>query len=224
MDEKNQNEQNSTQNELKQETVNTFNEAKEQMKNIDFKKEAEVGKGLMKKLFNDPVGAVKDIVNDEKNSFFKTALLLVGIWLVVILVYEIIYHLKYNYIKFDVLETIKDLLGPVLGIIALTVIVFLMSNKNKKSFITIITTMSIAKLPLIATAILGFLRLIDANAGKIVSPISALFTVISVVISYFAVKFLSGEDDDKEALKKFVIVEAIYYLVAFVISFLGISI
>ena len=37
-------------NDIKQETVNTFNEAKEKMKNIDFKAEAENGKGLLKKL------------------------------------------------------------------------------------------------------------------------------------------------------------------------------
>ena len=34
----------STENDLKNDTLNSFNEAKEQMKNINFKKEAEVGK------------------------------------------------------------------------------------------------------------------------------------------------------------------------------------
>ena len=45
-------------NDIKQETVNTFNEAKEKMKNIDFKAESETGKGLLKKLFTNPLEGI----------------------------------------------------------------------------------------------------------------------------------------------------------------------
>ena len=56
--------------ELKQETVNTFNQAKEQMKNINLKEEAEIGKGLLKKLWKNPVETIKEVVSDNENKCF----------------------------------------------------------------------------------------------------------------------------------------------------------
>ena len=70
-------------NDIKQETVNTFNEAKEKMKNIDFKAEAETGKGLLKKLIKNPFEAIKETAQDSENNFFKTAILLVAIWTII---------------------------------------------------------------------------------------------------------------------------------------------
>ena len=61
-------------NDIKQETVNTFNEAKEKMKNIDFKAEAETGKGLLKKLVKNPFEAIEEIAQDSENNFFKTSI------------------------------------------------------------------------------------------------------------------------------------------------------
>ena len=52
---------------------------------------------------------------------------------------------------------------------------------------------------------------------------SSLCSAISIVLTYFAVKFVFNKKDE-EAIKTFVLVEVIYIVVAFILSFIGIYI
>lgn len=217
----------STFNEAKQETVNTFNEAKEKMKNIDFKAEAETGKGLLKKLFKNPLEAIKEISQDSENNFFKTAILLVAIWAIIVFAKQLIYYITSKYTKFsgsNILTLVKVTIAPICRILALTLSVYIVNRKSKRSFITIITAMTVAKIPVIISSLLGFLTYISYKVTSITNPIGSLLSVISTVLVYFAVKFLSNEENDSDALKSFIKVEAIYYIIYFVLSFLEINI
>lgn len=214
-------------NEAKQETVNTFNEAKEKMKNINFKAEAETGKGLLKKLFKNPLEAIKEISQDSENNFFKTAILLVAIWAIIVFAKQLIYYITSKYTKFsgsNILTLVKVTIAPICRILALTLSVYIVNKKSKRSFITIITAMTVAKIPVIISSLFGFLTYISHKVTSITSPISALLSVISTVLVYFAVKFLSDEENDSNALKAFIKVEAIYYIICFALSFLEINI
>lgn len=209
---------------IKKETVNTINAAKDQMKNLNFKAEAETGKGLIKNLWKDPVGAIKEIVNDGENKFFKTAILLVAIWAVIILIKQIIYYASSKYLSFNFLSTLKAVIAPILSVVALTAAIFIINKQAKKSFVSIITAVSVAKIPLIIAALLGFLTYIGSGVHYITTPITGILSVISTLLVYFAVKFLTEEDDVSKAFKTFVMVEGIYYIIYFVLSFLGIYI
>ena len=214
-------------NEAKQETVNTFNEAKEKMKNIDFKAEAETGKGLLKKLFKNPLEAIKEISQDSENNFFKTAILLVAIWAIIAFAKQLIYYITSKYTKFsgsNILTLVKVTIAPICRILALTLSVYIVNKKSKRSFITIITTMTVAKIPVIISSLLGFLTYISYKVTSITNPIGSLLSVISTVLVYFAVKFLSNEENDSDALKSFIKVETIYYIICFALSFLEINI
>lgn len=213
-------------NDIKQETVNTFNEAKEKMKNIDFKAEAETGKGLLKKLIKNPFEAIKETAQDSENNFFKTAILLVAIWAIIAFVKQLLYYITSKYAKFsgeNILSLIKITIAPICRILALTLSVYIVNKKSKKSFITIITTMTVAKIPVIISSLLGFLTYISHKVTYITNPISSLLSIISTVLVFFAVKSLSNEENDSEALKTFIKVEAIYYIIYFALSFLDIS-
>ncbi len=210
--------------EIKKETVNTINAAKEQMKNLNFKAEAETGKGLIKNLWKDPVGAIKEIVNDGENKFFKTAILLVAIWAIIVLIKQIIYYTSSKYLSFNFLSTLKVVIAPILEVIALTAAIFVINKKAKKSFVSIITAVSVAKVPLIIASLLGFITYIGSGAHYITTPVSRILNVISTLLVYFAVKFLTEEEDVSKAFKTFVMVEGIYYIIYFVLSFLGIYI
>ena len=213
-------------NDIKQETVNTFNEAKEKMKNIDFKAEAETGKGLLKKLIKNPFEAIKETAQDSENNFFKTAILLVAIWAIIAFVKQLLYYITSKYAKFsgeNILSLIKITIAPICRILALTLSVYIVNKKSKKSFITIITTMTVAKIPVIISSLLGFLTYISHKVTYITNPISSLLSIISTILIYFAVKSLSNEENDSDALKTFIKVEAIYYIIYFALSFLDIS-
>ena len=84
---------------IKNEAKETFKQAKEQMKDINFKEEAKKGKGLIGKLFKNPIGAIKEVIQDKEYKVFKTALLIVALWVVIVLVDYILDCIVYKYIK-----------------------------------------------------------------------------------------------------------------------------
>ena len=73
-------------------------------------------------------------------------------------------------------------------------------------------------------AVLNLLNLISYNISSVLLPVRALLTLISTVLTYFAVKELFEIEDDAKAVKKFVLCMAIYEVVAFVFYLLGIYI
>lgn len=212
--------------EIKNEAKETFKQAKEQMKDINFKEEAKKGKGLIGKLFKDPIGAIKEVAQDKENKVFKTALLIVALWLVIVLVDYILDCIVYKYIKFNVLTLIKNVLGPILKVLIPAAIIYML-NKDKESKTTMPTAISavaLVKIPLIISAVLSLLTMISSGMHYIISPVRGFLGVISTVLMFFVVKEMFNEKENEQAIKTFAKVMAIYYICYFVLSFLGISI
>lgn len=209
--------------ELKREAADTLNQTKEQIKNMNFKEEAQKGKGLIGKLFKDPTGTIKEVVKDDKNHFYKTALLIVGIWVAIVLLKEILSCIVYEYHEFNFLTTIKLVVSPILKVLGLAIIIHMLNKQNKQPLTKSITAVAIAKIPVIIAACLGFLTYISYNVTYVTSPIASLLSIISTVLTFFVVKEMFNEEESDKALITFVKVEAIYYLVVFVFSFLGIA-
>ena len=192
------------------------------MKNINFKEEAQKGKGLLSKLCGKPVETIKEIVDDNKNQFYKTALIIIIAWAVLILINRIIDFIIYDYYKFNVLATIKAILSPVLEILVMAIIIHVLNKDNKQPLTKSITAVSIAKAPLVTATVLGYLTYISSNVRYITNPIASLLSVISIVLMFFVVKEMFKEEENEKAIKVFIKVEVIYYIVAFAFSFLGI--
>lgn len=216
--------------ELKNETVNTVKQVKETMKNVDIKEEAKATKGFITEIFSNPLGKIKEIANDASNKYFKTAIVLIIVWTIVVLVAALFktfggYKIwSWRYMGDYMLSWIKTCLAPVLSIIAMSLVIFLFNKNSKKSLITVITTVTTTKLPVIAASVISLLTLISSNASVITTRVTSVCSVISTVFMYFAIKALVGEEEDNKAIKTFVIVEAIYYVVSLVVYYLGIYI
>lgn len=208
---------------LKQETVNTINDVKEQMKNINIKEEAKAGKGLLKDLWKNPVKTIKEIADDKENKSFKTALLLIIVWAVIELVDQIMYYVTSRYADFEFLPTLKVTVAPILRVLAMTVALYLVNNRAKTSISKVLTSVSIAYIPSIISSILWLLYHLSTRITTLLSPISGLLRVISIVLMYFTIKEFTNKNDEESALKEFVKVEAVFYIIVFAISFLGIS-
>ena len=209
--------------ELKSEASNTVNQVKETMKNVNIKEETKVAKNFVTEMFRNPLGKINEIAKDSTNKNFKTAIIIVAIWAIIVLVKSISTLSKYREVWDNVLIVIKTTIAPILEIIVLSVIVFIMNKKSKKSLIIVLTTMATAYVPVILAAIVSLLTLISYSAYKITSPIAALGSVITTVLTYFGMKSLFEETENATFIKKFVLIEAIYILVAFIVSYLGIS-
>ena len=208
--------------ELKKQAAETLKATKEQMKNINFKEEAQKGKGLIRKLATKPIETIKEVVQDNKNQFYKTALVIMIIWAALILIKRILDFIIYDYYKFDVLATIKSVFSPILEILAMAIIIHVLNKADNQPLTKSITAISIIKIPLVISSVLGYLTYISSNITYVTNPISSLLSVISTVLMFFVVKEIFKEEENEKALKVFIKVEIIYYIVAFAFSFLGI--
>lgn len=211
---------------IKSEAKSTFKDAKESIKNVNFKNDAKVTSGYVTSLFKKPLATLHEIAQDSKNSKFKYALILVILWLIVVFLRSIFgVHWSFKYVGFNFLTVIKDLLGPILGIIALSGTIFLMQKgTKKKSLTTVITTVTTAVSPLILANILMLLTLFSSDILRILSPIKSFATVLTAVFVFFGSKDLIGEDESAKFVNKFIVIQAIYFVIYFLLTFLGISI
>lgn len=209
-------------NDLRQDAVNTFNQTKEEIKNMDIKEEVQKGKGLIAKLFFDPIGTIKEIVDDDKNHYFKTAIFVIGVWLVAIALKLFLNHIvhKYNY---TFIAIVRNIVNPLLRILVFAVILHVFNKNSTKALPKTITAVSIAYIPTIISAVLGFLTFISSKVTYVTNPIGSLLAVIATVLRFFVTKEVLRKEDNKEALKSFIKVEAVYYVIAFALSFLELS-
>ena len=208
---------------FKKKTANVINEAKEQMKNINIKEEAQKGKNLFIKLLKQPINTIKEIAQEDENKTFKTAILLVIIWAASELIRQLIYYISSKYSSFNLLTTLKVTIAPILRVIAMTLSMYIFNKNARKSLSKVLTSVVIANIPSVIASLVTYLNYISSKATSLTSPIRSLLSVITTALIYVTIKALFDKEDDEEAVKAFVKVEAVYYLIAFIISFLGIS-
>ena len=117
---------------LKNETRETVNQVKETIKNVDLKNDAEATKGFVKEMFSNPIEAVKRAANGEE-GIFKKAIIIMLVYMISTAVYQILYSIRYNGIT-SILKSIVNIitgtLNPLIGIILLSVVVYLMIKKG----------------------------------------------------------------------------------------------
>lgn len=237
--EENQNNEKLDANEIKKEAVDTAKEVKEAVKNADIKKDVGIAKGFLSNLFKNPVQEIETVSNSPKNEFLKIAIIILAIWLVCIFVgaiinifqsYAIVSSMYSNFGTFlrtsvnNVFSVVRAVISPLLSLIVLSVIVYLMAKNRKKPFIHVVTSIMVAEIPIVLASVVDLLKLFGNQVHKITSPFSAFCSVISTILLYFTIKTLYGEKEDNHFIKKFAIIMAIFYIVRFMISFLGVSI
>ena len=212
--------------ELKKETANTVNQVKETVKNVDIKKESEATKNFVVDFVKNPIGKIKEIAQDTENKYFVTTLILVILWVIIVAIStasNYTHFFKYNFWS-HTLSVFKAMLSPILGILAMSLIIFIMNKENKKNLMTCINTVTATKIPVFLAAIVNLLKIFNLRDMMIITTFVSFCSVISIVLSYFGIKGLFGAKDDEKFFKKFLLIEGIYYIVYFVISYLGIYI
>ena len=235
MEENNQNNVNAE--DIKKEAKETVNQVKDSFKNMNMKQETEKTKNYFSRFIKEPVTVIKEIAHDKSNSFFKTAIVLLVVWILVSVLVAIvnlitslfstIFNFGFEYvfqtIFRNILNIVKSLIVPIISVAVLSASIYFTNSKHKKSFLTTAVTVMAAKIPVILAEIISILTIIP-YASRITSPVSGLLGLISTVLTFFAVKELNDEESNDGAVKKFLIVEGIYYIVKFVLSFLTIYI
>lgn len=230
------NNQNNSQ-EFKREAQATVNQVKDSFKNVNVQEETNKAKNFFSGIFKAPVETISGIAHDTSNSFFKTGIILMIAWVVLSFIYQtastvisIFSRISTSGIisaifRFsNILGIVKSVIIPLIIVAVMSGIIYLMHSKqNKKSFLTVVNTTVASFFPLVIAKVIGMLNLIS-SAYKITSPIITILEIASVILLFFGVKELADEKDNNNAVKKFVIIEAIYCGVAFILGFLTLGI
>lgn len=209
--------------ELKREATDTIGQVKNTVKDIKIKDETLNAKNFVKDMVKDPIGKTTEVSKDSENKFLKTSIFIVIVWMAAKFLYSTLSYSKYSSFGRNVLSILKSTLSPLCIILALTLIIFILNKKHKKSLTTVLSTVVTVYSPMVIASVIHLLYLIDYNMAKITTPVTTLASFITVVLSYFAMKDIFEEETELETFKKFVLVEVIYFVTAIIVSLLGIS-
>ncbi len=226
----NQNSSNTTSEEIKKQTVNTAKQVKDTVKNINIKEEYKTSKDTIVSMFKDPIGTVENVADDKENKFFKTSLFLIIVWAVIRLISKFITGIKAADIMDEdlgwilseyifELSTLWSILAPALIVLVYSGIAYALNKNNKKSIPEIMSVVTIAYLPVIVSAIITLLNFISDDMYKITGVFSTILSITKTILLYFGLKNVFADNDDKSFIKKFIVIIAIYEVIAFVLAF-----
>lgn len=212
---------------LKNETVETAKKVKESVKGVDIKEETKNTRGFVTEMFKNPIKKIKDVAEDNSGNYFKTVLFLLAIWVIAVFIessYSTISLLGFARAFRNILDVLKEIIAPLIGILLLSVFALLLNKDSKKSLTTIISTVTVCYLPSIIASVVSLLTLISSNMSRLTIPFTNLCVTVSIVLSYFGFKAIFGNKEDNEFIKKFVIIQILYKVAYIVIRLLGIYI
>ena len=211
---------------IKEEATDAVNQVKDTIKNVDIKKDSLETKGFIVEMFKNPLEKIREIATKNDKKFLKYVIIILVIWCISELVHEIFTLNIWGYFNLgkNILRVIIAGITPIISILVMSIIVFLVKGKNKKNLTTIVSTITSANIPMVIASIVSLLTLINIRANVLTNPFTQLCNVITIILSYFGIKSLLGIEKNSEYIKKFVIIEAIFYIVYIVLSFLDIYI
>ena len=221
MEEKNMDSKN-----IKEEATDAVNQVKDTIKNVDIKKDSLETKGFIVEMFKNPLEKIREIATKNDKKFLKYVIIILVIWCISELVHEIFTLNIWGYFNLgkNILRVIIAGITPIISILVMSIIIFLVKGKNKKNLTTIVSTITSANIPMVIASIVSLLTLINIRANVLTNPFTQLCNVITIILSYFGIKSLLGIEKNSEYIKKFVIIEAIFYIVYIVLSYLYIYI
>ena len=200
------------------------NTSNEEFTKVDFKDGTQNCKNFFSSFFSNPIKTLKNISESRRNLFFNTSIIILLAWVLIMFLHALlgnVYHTNGLYIF---LSAIRDLTIPIISVGFLALIIYCMApNKDEKCSLTnTITASIVCKIPIIFVSLLSLITLVSDKAYIIINPIAYFCIAISILLTYFAVKFLYKESEDFKSFKKFMVVEGIFYGVYLILSFLGI--
>lgn len=210
--------------ELKNQTKDTVKQVKDTIKDVDFKNDTKEATGFVKEMLNNPFETVEKVAREEENILKKSVVIMI-VYILASLIYEVIYLVKYGSITRvgnNIMGLVSSVLHPILYILVPAIIILIMNKNNKKSLPVIIMTLVAAAVPLVAVEIIDVLEGIVGAIRLISSPISTALASVSAILTYFGIKELFAEQDHGKFIKTFAIIEVLTAFVLYLLSSAGI--
>lgn len=207
--------------ELKEETKETFNKVKSEIKDANFKEETVKATNFVKEMVMNPIEAIKNVAQGNGAKLATIIMIVIGL-LISSVAYEIVSLFEYSYGSlgdklWDIITAITE---PLFLLLVPTLIIFLF-NKNKKSLLTTLSTMVVAYVPVIFSNVVSIVYLLISQLSIITSPINAGLGVAQTILTYFGMKTLM-EEEDESFMVKFVVIEVIVTFVMIILRRLNV--
>ncbi|MEE0865825.1 MAG: hypothetical protein U0L98_03385 [Clostridia bacterium] len=213
--------------ELKSEASNTVNQVKDTIKKVDIKKDSVETKGFIVELFKNPLEKIKAVAEDTKGNYLKYAIIVLVIWVAAKFLSRC-FSIGWHWRPYNIFDNIWSIgvatITPLLSVLVMVLIAFVLNKKNKKPLTTLISAITIANIPTVVASVLSLLTIISSQVSLITIPFTSLCSVISIVLTYFALKNVFGEEKNSDFIRKFVLIETLYYVAYIVLSLLKIYI
>ena len=213
--------------ELKKEAADAVNQVKDTIKNVDIRKDTLETKGFLTEMIKNPLGKIKEVATKNDSKFLKYVIIIIAIWCVAELIYES-FTLNnlwgFSHIGTSILSVIISAITPIISVLIMSIIIYVLNKTNKKNITTVFSAITTASIPLVFSSIVSLLNLINSRIGLISSSFAKLCNIISIILSYFAIKNVFGIEKNSEFIKKFLLIQFIYYVVYIILSLLGIYI
>ncbi len=209
---------------LKTETKETVNQVKESIKNVNLKNDAEETKGFLKEMISNPSEAVRKVANEEENVFKKVIIIML-VFIIASAAYSIISVIKYGkYLDLldNVMTIVAGILYPIFFVLAPAVIVLILNKNNKKSLITIISTIVVASVPVVINHLIDIVEILVSGISIVTGPISTGLSAVAIVLTYFGIKDLFGIEEHKDFVNKYVVIKIAAALIITILSRIGI--
>lgn len=213
--------------ELKKEATDTVNQVKDTIKNVDIKKDSIETKGFVVEMFKNPLGKIKEIVDKDTSKYFTYGIIILAIWVVARLInrsFSFSHIWGLSRVGSAILSILISGITPIVSVLVMSLIVFVMNTKNKKQLTTVITAIISASIPSVIASVVSILTIFGTKVSTITAPFASFCEVISTVLMYFTIKAIFGVEKNSEFIKKFVLVQGIFYIVYIVLSFFEIYI
>ena len=212
-------------------TKETVNEKTETVK-----KENNESKNFFPNFFKTPYDEIKKVAQSPK-SYFIIILVSFLSWIAANLIggiISIVDHMLNGYYSNilmyfknsfdDILDLFVSILTPAIIISVLSLIIYLFMKNKKKNYLAIASTLIIAYIPDISASIVSFLGYINYNIAKLTNTYSSFCSVITAVLTYFAIKSLYSEEDDNKSTITYLITMGIYFGFVFILKIFGLYI
>lgn len=207
--------------ELKEETKETFNKVKSEIKDANFKEETVKATNFVKEMVMNPIEAIKNVAQGNGAKLATIIMIVIGL-LISNVAYEIISLFSYSYgtLGDKLWDIITAITEPLFLLLVPTLIIFLF-NKNKKSLLTTLSTMVVAYVPAIFSNVVSIVYLLISQLSLITSPINAGLGVAQTILTYFGMKTLM-EEEDESFMVKFVVIEVVVTFIMIILRRLNV--
>ena len=200
------------------------NSSNDEFTKVDFKDGTQNCKNFFSSFFSNPIKTLKNISQSKHNLFFNTSIIILLFWVLIMFFNALIGTTYSSNGLYIFLTAVRDLTIPIISVGFMALIIYCIDpNKDEKCNLTnTITSVIVCKIPVIIASFISLINLVSNKAYYITNPITYFCISLSILLTYFAIKYLYKECEDFKSFKRFMLVYGIFYGVYLILSFLGI--